>query len=456
MSSRNQVRMDGGSSTAARRRVVGAGSAVAAFLAFGMAPLASAPTAQADFGIEDAIDSLIESMTAGLDPAALSLNSSNFDSLLAGMGALPGAAPANDWGFENDPLGWLDQFVWQSYAGLYNGVDDLSQLWIQYGGPINDLINLPFVALFGRDLIGNGIEGDVINQSLIGGLAPQLFGNLHDGGFLFGDGGAGAAGAVDINNGIGGAGGDAGLFGNGGVGGIGAAGANGGAGGEGGWFFGDGGAGGAGGAASGDADCGCDIAGAGGVGGDAHFLFGNGGIGGAGGAGVAGVTGLDSTSANAAGGNGGMGGLGGDGGNGGKGGILIGVGGDGGAGGAGGAGGFGGAGFAGVDGVNAVPGSGGAGTAGTNGTNGGDGGAGGCGGNGGLAATGGHFGASGLAGLGGAGGAGGNSGVGGDGYRRPARGLATHGGNRTWEAPHASGVRGFACAGGPGYVRRRR
>ena len=55
-------------SSKARRRVAAAGTAVGAFLAMGMAPLAVAPAAHADvdFGFESLFDSLFESLTADL------------------------------------------------------------------------------------------------------------------------------------------------------------------------------------------------------------------------------------------------------------------------------------------------------------------------------------------------------------------------------------------------------
>jgi hypothetical protein len=55
------------------------------------------------------------------------------------------------------------------------------------------VVNAPFVLLFGRDLIGNGIKDFTgTNGSLIG--SSGLFGDLGDGGFLTGNGGAGAPG----------------------------------------------------------------------------------------------------------------------------------------------------------------------------------------------------------------------------------------------------------------------
>ncbi|ORA77447.1 hypothetical protein BST29_23355, partial [Mycobacterium malmoense] len=71
-------------------------------------------------------------------------------------------------------------------------------------------VNAPFVALFGRDVIGNGVNGFTgTNTSLIG--QTGWFGNLGDGGFLFGDGGTGAAGTAAHTAGF--AGGSAGLIG---------------------------------------------------------------------------------------------------------------------------------------------------------------------------------------------------------------------------------------------------
>ncbi len=94
-------------------------------------------------------------------------------------------------------------------------------------------INAPTETLFGRALIGDGAAGTAASP------------NGHDGGLLYGNGGAGYSGATA---GVaGGNGGNAGLFGNGGIGGAGGAGSAGGAGGHGGWLYGSGGNGGAGG-----------------------------------------------------------------------------------------------------------------------------------------------------------------------------------------------------------------
>lgn len=143
---------------------------------------------------------------------------------------------------------------------VYGPVHMGGQAWINspLGETLDPLINAPSRALFGRDLIGNGVPGTAATPT--GG----------PGGLLFGDGGAGytptgGAGAV-----AGGRGGNAGLIGTGGSGGAGFGGGVGGMGGTGGLLMGNGGAGG--------------VGGNGGTGGQA-LLFGNGGLGGAGGVG---------------------------------------------------------------------------------------------------------------------------------------------------------------------------
>ncbi|WP_163705392.1 cellulase family glycosylhydrolase [Mycolicibacter senuensis] len=111
---------------------------------------------------------------------------------------------------------------------LYAGLHGATQTWIDsdLGSQVNGVIN----TLFGSTVIGNGIDGTQDNPD--GG----------DGGWLFGDGGAGWDSTTD---GVaGGAGGAAGIFGDGGDGGAGGAGAAGGDGGAGGWLWGNGGDGG--------------------------------------------------------------------------------------------------------------------------------------------------------------------------------------------------------------------
>ena len=144
---------------------------------------------------------------------------------------------------------------------VYGPVHTAGEAWISspLGQTLDPIINAPTDALFGRDLIGNGIAGTA--GSPTGGA----------GGFLFGDGGTGYTGAN---------GGNAGLIGTGGAGGGGSAGLTGGKGGVGGLLMGNGGMGGPGGTGAN-----------GGTGGQA-LLFGNGGLGGGGGTGgVSGATG---------------------------------------------------------------------------------------------------------------------------------------------------------------------
>lgn len=318
-----------------RRRSVGrmAGAlGVAALLGLTPATPASPARADWDWGIDliapmAAVDTTDPGLDLGslmqlaqtwvdqLDPATNAFFSTTIDAVLA----LPGPGQAFD------AAAWLDQFF---YAPLHAGLQE----WITspFGAFSLDLINAPFVTLFGRDLIGDGIDGfDGVNDSLFGQWGG--FGDAGDGGFLFGNGGAGI-------DGVGGAGGDAGFFGHGGAGGLGATGAAGGDGGAGGWFMGIGGTGGAG----GDGDLGSD-GGTGGTGGIGGWWLGSGGSGGTGGDGGAGWADVEA-------GNGGAGG------DGGAGGLLLGRGGDGGLGGQGGAGGLGGpGGWLGASGISASP-----------------------------------------------------------------------------------------------------
>ncbi|BBX23502.1 hypothetical protein MTER_29130 [Mycolicibacter terrae] len=297
-----------------------------------VAPGMSAPAAQADWdwgfdlaepmaavstpaGIElGGLMELAQAWVAQLDPGTSGLLSAGIDAVLA----LPGPNQSLD------AAAWLDQLI---YGPLHE--------WITspFGELSTGLINAPFVALFGRDLIGDGIDGfDGVNTSLFGQWG--WFGDAGDGGFLFGNGGAGLAGV----DGAGGVGGDAGFLGHGGAGGLGAAGAAGGDGGAGGWFMGTGGTGGTGGVGA----IGLD-GGDGGTGGAGGWFMGAGGAGGAGGDGGAGA-------ADAPAGDGGSGG------GGGAGGLLFGRGGDGGIGGEGGTGGLGGSGgWLGAAGISASP-----------------------------------------------------------------------------------------------------
>lgn len=312
-------------------------AATAGALLVGLTPMLAAAPAQAEWdwlldaaapvevagsaagGLDlGSLMALVQSFTDQLDPATNKLFSDAIDAVLA----WPGPSQSLDIAEV------VNQFI---YAPLHDGL----QQWVSspFGELSLGLINAPFTTLFGRDLIGDGIDGfDGVNTSLFG--QSGWFGDAGDGGFLFGDGGAGVVGI----DGIGGAGGDAGLFGNGGAGGLGGAGSAGGDGGAGGWFLGIGGTGGTG----GNGDLGAD-GGAGGVGGAGGWWLGGGGTGGAGGLGGNGSSDMSA-------------GAGGAGGDGGAGGLLFGRGGDGGLGAEGGAGGLGGAGgFLGAAGISAAP-----------------------------------------------------------------------------------------------------
>jgi len=132
-----------------------------------------------------------------------------------------------------------DQFVRtvDAAAGSYAAAEAANVSPLQ---GLLDLVNAPTLALVGRPLIGNGVNG-----------APGTGARGGDGGILIGNGGAG--GSAGFGGGNGGAGGVGGLlFGHGGSGGAGGNtgagnGGSGGAGGAGGLFFGAGGAGGIGG-----------------------------------------------------------------------------------------------------------------------------------------------------------------------------------------------------------------
>ncbi|HEU4360659.1 MAG TPA: DUF2599 domain-containing protein [Mycobacterium sp.] len=266
-------------------------------------PVAIAGPASAAIDVGSLIG-LARTWVEGLDPVLLNQMSAVIDAVLA--------PPAT-----SEPVD-VASLVQQL---IYQPLHATMAAWITspFGELADGVVNAPFIFLFGRDLIGNGIDSfDGTNDSPLGQWG--WFGDAGDGGFLFGDGGAG----IDGLHGAGGAGGAAGFIGNGGAGGLGAGGADGGVGGVGGWFMGVGGVGGTGGVgiaggAGGD----------GGVGGAGSWWMGTGGAGGMGGAGGTGVGGAPD-------------GNGGDGGAGGVGGLLFGQGGAGGPGGVGGAGGIGG------------------------------------------------------------------------------------------------------------------
>ncbi|MFZ0907375.1 MAG: hypothetical protein WAN71_26590, partial [Mycobacterium sp.] len=239
-----------------RRRAFGLGGSAGAFLAFGLGPLAGAPTAKADI-FDDILDLAVGSAASSaitavnptdfLDPGVLSGlltdlstpsgwdtlltdlgNPSSFDALFSPTSAVSdagSAAAATDsstsflHGLEQE---WINSSLGQQ-------VDSALNTWAAQTDPAAD----PTGGACG--LICNGANG-------VGG------GSLSDadgqgGGLFFGNGGNGATDAA----GQGGAGGNAGDWGNGGNGGNGADGGAGGDGGTGGEFYGTGGDGGTGG-----------------------------------------------------------------------------------------------------------------------------------------------------------------------------------------------------------------
>ncbi|OQZ98050.1 cellulase family glycosylhydrolase [Mycolicibacter algericus] len=184
---------------------------VAAFLAL------TVPAAPAQADLDDMMDVLFDPFvtTAGAFDSEAVFDATAWESFLstehwdAALAALAEPGPAVGFDF---------------YALLH----DATQKWIDsdLGSQVNGVIN----TLFGSTVIGNGIDGTQDNPD--GG----------DGGWLFGDGGAGWNSTTD---GVaGGSGGAAGIFGDGGDGGTGGAGAAGGDGGAGGWLWGNGGHGG--------------------------------------------------------------------------------------------------------------------------------------------------------------------------------------------------------------------
>ncbi|MCV7382325.1 cellulase family glycosylhydrolase [Mycolicibacter longobardus] len=262
-------------STKRNRRVVGLGTAVGAFLAFGVTPLAAAPTASAE-GFDDVFDlalaPFVDATTGWTDWAAV-FNPASWEAFFEPAnwdGVLAGAAAASPSLFAPDLTALVQDWV---YTPLYTGIDSLvSSAWM---APIVDGFNQLSGALGLGMAIGDGAAGT--EASAAGGA----------GGWLFGDGGAGWD-NTEVN-GVGGAGGAAGFFGNGGAGGAGGEGGAGGVGGTGGWYMGVGGVGGAGGdgvvggnGGAGGAGIGwmLGVGGAGGAGGDGTHIGGNGGDGG--------------------------------------------------------------------------------------------------------------------------------------------------------------------------------
>jgi endoglycosylceramidase len=201
-----------------RLRVFGLGLTAGAFFAFGMAPLVTAPPANAD-EFDVIVDPIISALS-GIDPtlgADLGALATSFDPTFAADSAASAATAAATPDFSD----LFNQFV---YTPTHTALED----WItsDLGHQVDSFIN----SVVGSDVIGNGAPGTEADHT--GGA----------GGWLFGDGGAGWN---STDPGVaGGEGGAAGIIGNGGVGGEGGAGADGGDGGAGGSFLGIGGDGG--------------------------------------------------------------------------------------------------------------------------------------------------------------------------------------------------------------------
>ena len=191
-------------------RLIGWSVSAGAVLAFGMTPLASAPTAHAD-GLDAIIDPIINSL-ASLDPvlgADWTSWVANLDSALdAALTVDPSSAAATTTDFA------------EMYAqSVYEPIHTFDQQWIEgtsFFGPgtvtFDDNIN----SLFGVLLIGNGTDG-------IEGAPDGTAGGL-----WFGDGGDGWNSTL---TGIDGGDGGAAYMGDGGIGGMGGLGADGGDGG---------------------------------------------------------------------------------------------------------------------------------------------------------------------------------------------------------------------------------
>ena len=238
----------------ARRRALGLGGGAGAFLAFGLSPLAGAPTAKADV-FDDILDLAIGSAASSavtavnptdfLDPGVLSgllgdlTTPAGWDTLAADFSnpssfdaALSGAAPAADAGSAADSSTSFLQGLEQDWSQLTQSLDNQNADPAQIAG-------LPICGTGFADLVCNGAAG------VGGGTLLQADGSA--GGLIYGDGGSGATDAA----GVGGSGGDAGAWGDGGDGGAGADGGAGGDGGTGGTLIGNGGDGGNGGARGG-------------------------------------------------------------------------------------------------------------------------------------------------------------------------------------------------------------
>ncbi|WP_353585455.1 PGRS repeat-containing protein, partial [Mycobacterium sp. UM_Kg1] len=176
-------------------------------------------------------------MALGMSPASTAPAVADFDDFLAPLWDAISAAQVEPDLFA--AVGVELPFVAQADAAAWDALYDELSDFADTNSWLLDLINAPFVTMFGRTLIGDGIDFYTgTNDSWFGWL-PGI-GDLGDGGFLFGDGGIGADGTADHLAGY--AGGFAGMWGNGGDGGAGFDGGTGGDGGDGGWLAGNGGA----------------------------------------------------------------------------------------------------------------------------------------------------------------------------------------------------------------------
>ncbi|MGB3334277.1 MAG: hypothetical protein WBA79_15855, partial [Mycobacterium sp.] len=246
-----------------RKRIAGAGTAVGAFLAFGMTPLSVTPSAHADEldWVSDLFGQSLGDAFATLGDASswqTIFDADSWSPLFTQLDSGWDAALVPMSAAASDPF--ADLFNTLFYEPMHTGIENWidSPLGLQVNGAIN--------GMFGVYLIGNGADGTADNPD--GGDAGLLLGDGGNGfgysgnggnaGWLFGNGGnagsAGDTGAGDsgaggpgmvtfaaltsdpapINGapGVGGNGG--GLFGNGGNGTDGTAGQFGGAGGAGG------------------------------------------------------------------------------------------------------------------------------------------------------------------------------------------------------------------------------
>ncbi|SRX92582.1 hypothetical protein MSP7336_00808 [Mycobacterium shimoidei] len=183
--------------TKAARRGVAVGAAAGAFLAFGVSPPATADADLFDLIVDPIVD--LMSGTFTVPDSLLDSSAGSPEPLLAA--ALPADSMTDLWT--------------QIHAAGQSFIEDPANAEFLAG------INQPFVEWFGRELIGNGLDDFTGSNTSVFG-STGLFGDLGDGGFLFGDGGDGAAAVVS-----GGHGGDGFAGGDGGNGGDGGAGGNG-------------------------------------------------------------------------------------------------------------------------------------------------------------------------------------------------------------------------------------